>query len=239
MIKIAFIAALEREVRPFIRHWKIIEREHEGRRYRFAENGHIVLLCAGIGAQAARRATEAAISLYSPETVCSIGFAGALHSGMKVGEGFHPSRVIDAGDGSSIETGGPGGALVSYGSIAGVEQKKRLARAYAAQAVDMEAAAVVRGAQARGVAFAAYKVISDESDFEMPEIDRFVQDGQFRTFAFVVHTFCRPWLWPRVVELAANSSRASHALCRWLAEYNCRPESLKNKPAELHPSKQA
>ena len=53
----------------------------------------------------------------------------------------------------------------------------KLAQSYGAQAVDMEAAAVARGAQARGVRFMAVKAISDESTFAMPSMDRFV-DGR-------------------------------------------------------------
>ena len=59
--EIAIIAAMEREVRPLIRSWKVRTIEHGGRRYRLFENGDAVLICGGIGAEAARRATEAVI----------------------------------------------------------------------------------------------------------------------------------------------------------------------------------
>ncbi len=239
MSKVAFVAALEREVSSLVRAWRDEERGHEGRRYRFFESAGAVLVCAGIGAEPARRATEAVISLYAPALVWSIGFAGALDPQMKAGEGFLPSRIVDAADGSSIETGRGKGTLVSFASIAGVEQKGRLAQAYTATAVDMEAAAVARGAQARGIAFAAYKVISDQSDFEIPAMDQFIRKGQFRSFAFLTHALFRPCLWPKVVQLGRNSSRASEALCRWLLEYTTKPEFLENKPAQLHPMKRA
>src|SRR5215469_12895709 len=141
MIKIAIVAALDREVKPLVRRWRVSEHEHEGRRYRFFESGQAVLVCGGIGAEAARRATEAVIRLYLPSRVWSVGFAGGLDPAMKVGDGFRPSRVVDARDGSSVESEGEG-TLVSYGSLARVGQKRKLAEAYAACAVDMEAAAV-------------------------------------------------------------------------------------------------
>ncbi len=73
------------------------------------------------------------------------------------------------------------GVLVSVATVAGVEQKEKLAKSYGAQAVDMEAAAVAKGAEARGVAFSAVKVISDEVDFELPSMERFISvDGQFQ-----------------------------------------------------------
>jgi adenosylhomocysteine nucleosidase len=95
-----------------------------------------------------------------------------------------------------------------------------LAESYGAQAVDMEAAAVARGAQARGVRFMAVKAISDESAFVMPSMDRFVDsDGQFRGTGFAASVAVRPWLWSKVFCLARNSARASRALCAELARY--------------------
>ena len=60
-------------------------------------------------------------------------------------------------------------------AVADAAQKTKLAQAYAAAAVDMEAAAVAAAAQARGIVFGATKVISDELDFEMPGIGRIRQ----------------------------------------------------------------
>src|SRR5271170_4727832 len=126
LIKVAMVAALEREVRRLVKYWRSIEREYEGRRFKFFESGQAVLVCGGIGAEAARRATEAVIALYEPELVQSVGFAGALDPGLKVGWIFSPTRIIDARDGSSVETGAGFGFLVSAATIAGAEQKVKL-----------------------------------------------------------------------------------------------------------------
>src|SRR5580693_3227996 len=218
--KIAMVAALEREVRPLVKGWRRVEREYLGRGFNFFESGQVVVVCGGIGAEAARRATEAVIALYLPELVLSVGFAGALDPAMKVGEIFSPSRVIDARDGSSVEIAAGRGVLVSALTIAGTEQKAKLAEAYAAQAVDMEAAAVARGAQARGVRFRVVKAISDESSFAMPAIDGFVEaNGQFRTGRFVIFLGLRPRLWSSVIQLARNGGKASRALCAELDRY--------------------
>ncbi len=238
-MKMAFVAALEHEVKPLIRNWRIVDRDYDGRRYRFFESERAVLVCAGIGSETARRATAALIALYAPQVVWSVGFAGALDPALKVGHGVQPQHVIDAGDSSSMAIPGGHGTLVSYSAIAGPQQKNSLRRAYAADAVDMEAAAVAHGALAGGVDFSTYKVISDESDFVFPEVGLFVRNGQFRRLAFVLYVAVRPWLWPRVLQLARNSARASAVLCRWLAGYIAQAESLENKPAELHPMKRA
>jgi adenosylhomocysteine nucleosidase len=231
--KIAMVAALEREVRPLVKGWPRVEREHQGRRFKFFESGQAVAVCGGIGAEVARRATEAVIALYMPELVLSVGFAGALDPAMKVGEIFSPSRVIDARDGSSVEIAAGRGVLVSALTIAGAEQKVKLAEAYAAQAVDMEAAAVARGAQARGVRFRVVKAISDESTFAMPPLDRFVnRDGHFRQMSFAASVAARPWVWSKVFQLARNSAKASRALCAELGRYI---SGSKVSGAELHP----
>jgi adenosylhomocysteine nucleosidase len=233
-VKVAMVAALEREVGPLVKRWRKVEREHEGRRFKFFESGQAALVCGGIGAEAARRATEAVIALYRPELLLSVGFAGALDAALKVGEIFSPSRVIDARDGSSVEIASGRGLLVSALTIAGMEQKAKLAESYAAQAVDMEAAAVARGAQARGVRFMAVKAISDESSFAMPAIDGFVEaNGQFRTGRFVIFLGLRPRLWSSVLQLARNGGKASRALCAELDRYIKQSKKPVSGP-ELH-----
>src|SRR5438094_8219619 len=78
--KIALVAALERQVWPLEKQWSASEREFDGRQFRFFENARAVLACGGIGAEAARRATEAIIRLYQPVSAERVGFAGALAS---------------------------------------------------------------------------------------------------------------------------------------------------------------
>lgn len=223
--QVAIVAALEREMQPLIRNWRAREREHEGRHFTFFESDRAVLVCGGIGAEAARRACAAVIALYRPAEVVSAGFAGALDASLQVGSVFVPRRVTDTSDGSSVETGTGSGVLVSFVAIAGAEQKAKLAKAYGAQAVDMEAAAVARGAQAGNVRFTAVKAISDESDFTMPPMERFVgRDGRFQTIRFATFLAVRPWLWLKAIQLRNNTARASRALCGWLEQYSHRPE---------------
>ena len=214
MSRVAIVAALEREVRPLVMHWRRSEREHDGRRFRFFENNQFVLVCGGIGADAARRAAEAVIVLYAPSVVYSAGYAGALDPQLKVGDVISAARVVNAGDGSSAQIPGGDGVLVSYPAVATAEQKVKLRESYQAQAVDMEAAAVARAAEARGVGFSALKVISDEFDFEFPPTDRFVDsEGRFHEIRFAGFAAVRPWLWLPVIRLARNSGRASRVLC--------------------------
>jgi adenosylhomocysteine nucleosidase len=194
--------------------------EHGGRRYRLFEKGEAVLICGGIGAEAARRATEAVIRELNPARVISVGFAGALDGSLPVGHVLEPRTVINAADGVRTEVGSGEGILVSSATVASKEQKIRLGKAYGASAVDMEAAAVAQGAQARGIEFGALKAISDAADFSLPTMDRYVaDDGSFHSLRFVCHVALRPWLWGTTIVLARNSSKASRALCGALVSY--------------------
>lgn len=220
MARIAIIAAMEREVRPLIRSWKVRNMEHGGWGYRVFENGEAALVCGGIGAEAARRAAEAMIREVNPVRLISAGFAGALDDSLQVGDVLRPCTVVNAADGARTDVGSGKGVLVSSSTVADKEQKIWLGKAYGASAVDMEAAAVARGAEARGVEFGAFKAISDASGFSMPEIDGFVaSDGTFRGARFACHVALRPWLWRTTIVLARNSSKASRALCGALAKY--------------------
>ena len=211
--KIAIIAALEREVRPLVRDWSVHAKDYSGRTFRFFESGNAVLVCGGIGPEAARRATQAAIALYSPQWVCSAGFAGATNESVRVADILIPRRVVNANDGSSLDTGTGQGILVSFASVANPDQKARFASCFAAHAVDMEASAVAQAAEARSVRFAAVKAISDEIDFAFPAMHDFIGPaGQFHTRKFALFLLLRPWLWLAAFLLARNSAQASRAL---------------------------
>jgi adenosylhomocysteine nucleosidase len=215
--RIAVVAALEREVHSLVKECRVCEQESGGRRFRFFEKDDVVLVCAGIGAEPARRAAEAVIALYAPKVVCSAGFAGALDPELRVADIIHPTRVINASDGSSVKLNRGEGVLVTFGAVASPAQKAKLRDSFGAQAVDMEAASVGRAAEARGVGFAVVKVISDEFDFSFPVMERFVDpSGRFLEGRFAWFVAVRPWLWPKVLQLARNSGRASRALCDWL-----------------------
>ena len=226
--KIAIVAALERELRPLIRLWPARTVAHDGREFNVYESTYAAVICGGIGPEAARRAAEAVIANYSPELLISAGVAGSLVPELKVGETIFPASVIDIQDGSRHQTAIQGSpvantalgrtVLACFPEIAGAEQKQKLAKSYGAHAVDMESSAVARAAQAHNLPFLVIKAISDDVDFEMPEMSRFIRRGQFRTSAFVLHVAIRPWLWLSVFRLARNTRIASENLCAWLRE---------------------
>jgi adenosylhomocysteine nucleosidase len=219
----AIVAALEREVEPLLEDWQPVEREHSGARFRFyerplTESTRAVLVCGGIGPVAARAASQAACALYRPRVLVSTGFAGALTPQHRVGDVLVASAVIDVMHNRNYPGRGYDGVVVSSPGIAAQQEKAALQRKYAAEAVDLEAAAVAQVAEEHGTEFYAVKVISDESSARLPPFARFIEHGRFHMRRFLLYVAGRPWLWPSVARIARDSSLASQRLSQALAE---------------------
>ncbi len=222
MTRIAIIAALEREVAPLLGTPGWHKRSLPGVDCACYENDVAVMTCGGIGGVAAGRIAKAIINGYNPALVISAGLAGALTPAGKVGQVIYPAAVIALEKGVPVDAVWAGeiagvrrtGTLLSAARVAGIEEKQRLAKKYSAEAIDMEAAAVAEVAAAHGIAFMAVKAISDEYNFRMPDMDRFIdRRGRFQTVRFALHIALRPSLWRSVKVLASNSRKASCHLC--------------------------
>jgi adenosylhomocysteine nucleosidase len=218
MNTVAIIAAMEGEIAPLARDWPERRFTHEGRTFRVRERGDFVAISGGIGRDAASRAANAVISQYHPRMVVSAGVAGALERELKVGTLFIPSVIVDSLSNAQYRTGLGAGVLVTASQVVGNSAKQQLHDKFQAQAVDMEAAAVAETARIHGTGFLCVKAISDELDFEMPPLNRFVDpEGRFHTERFVAWAAFRPRRWPSILELGRNTAKASAALCEWLS----------------------
>jgi len=220
-VRLAIIAALDREIQPLVRGW---QRTDAGYR-----QDDTLVVAGGIGYEAARRAAQAVVKDFRPQMLVSAGFAGALIGTLKVGNVFLPNVIIDGRNGMEYRCNFGegilgGGILVSAAQIAGsasagCESKKELAEKFHALAVDMEAAGVAEVAREEGIGFRCVKAISDEADFPMPPMNRFISpEGGFNVSGFAAWAIVRPAVWSPVIALARNSNRAARALCAWLEE---------------------
>jgi adenosylhomocysteine nucleosidase len=222
--KVAIIVALEREIAPLINHqpWHAVKLIPSP--YRNYESNYGFIVCSGIGGVAARKAAEEVLGRVGPSLLISAGIAGSLTPGWKVGDVIAPAAVVPLGGTPKKTVSLPeipglqrGGTLVSASTIAGPEEKTNLATQYQADVIDMEAGFVAEVAAAHDVPFAAVKAISDEHDFPLPDLGRFVaSDGRFRTNRFVVYSMLHPMTWPAVCRLARNTTKASRELSRVL-----------------------
>jgi len=214
-----FIAAVPREIAAVVakRGWRA-DRTLLSRGIHLFEHEDAVIACAGMGAYRATLAIDAALALGPAQELISIGWAGACNPRFAVGTVIHPTIVVDAKTGERFfivepETCETPEILVTLPGPAGAVQKERVGISYYASAVDMEAATVARMARARELPFSAIKAISDDVDFELPDIAGFVDSsGNVREGAFAVHTAMRPWTWKPVLRLAKGSRLATEHL---------------------------
>ncbi len=218
MSRIAIIAAMPREVVPLVKGWKQ-DASLRAKKVFVWENERAVVACAGMGERRVAMAVDAACARGEVTELVSVGWAGAVHGGLRAGSVHRPAMVIDAKTGQRFACVGGDGVLVTATVVADAVEKKRLHEAYRADLVDMEAATVARMAEARGLKFHAVKAVSDEFDFEMKELAAFTDAaGQFREAAFGLHVALRPWLWSGVMTMAGNSKRSAEALCAALRD---------------------
>ncbi len=215
--KVVIIAAMEREIAGLVRKWEVqpVSASAVGRSFTM---GEAVVVCAGIGARAARSATERAVERYKPELLVSAGLAGSLVPTLRVPEAVIPATIVNSATGERYETGHGSGILVSASGVAGAQAKLLFARQYSAQLVDMEAASVAEVARQHGIAFTAVKAISDDCGFDVPDMEPFVDArGAFRMAKFVAHVAVHSRMWRTVRTLGANTRRAANELCTVLA----------------------
>lgn len=183
----------------------------------FFERESALVVCSGVGQDAALMAADAALSKSGAQVLVSAGFAGALQPEGRVADVLCPALVVGAESGERFNTLGGRGTLVSSRQVVQSREKRQFGARFGAEAVDMEAVAVAALAQQRAVGFLAVKAISDELDSDLPPVGRFVdRAGRFQATRFVAHLAIRPHLWPMVRRLARDSERAARALCRQL-----------------------
>ena len=222
MSTIAIITALDRELHPLVDDWNSSPLHSSGRTFKSYHAGAVVAIVAGIGSARAELAARAVMENYHPEMLVSAGFAGALIRSLKAGSIVTPNVIVDAATGTEYRSSLSGdviggGVLVTSEEIAGAARKAALVERFHGLVVDMEAAGVARVAQQFNVGFRCVKAISDEFDFVMPPLDRFVDEqGNFATGKFAGWAALRPHHWANVIRLGRNSRRATHALSQWL-----------------------
>lgn len=222
MIKAAIIAALEREIRPLVKTWSRSWIEAGGQPLLVYQSGETIAVAGGIGSRRAELAARAVVEKFRPQTLISVGLAGALIRSLKVASVVTPNVVVDAATGAEYRCHMSGdvvggGVLVSAEEIAEQQSKLALVERFHGLVADMEAAGVAKVAKDFNIAFRCVKAISDELDFVMPPLNQFVDgQGRFSTRAFLAWVAIRPQHWPGVLRLSRNSSRAIRALCDWL-----------------------
>jgi adenosylhomocysteine nucleosidase len=223
-MRIGIIAALPGELRPLVRGWHASAAKDGARRWTHNPgNGTWIAACAGMGADAARRAFAVAEADGPLDLVLSVGWAGALVPGLRPGDARVLSGIIDAQTGERVElaAGEPGLAVVTTARVADAAEKARLREIYnGAVMADMEAATVARLAQMRGIPIVCIKGVSDGLSAKLPDLNRFLSArGQLRVAAFLAYLALRPGYWRAIAQLGQNSAQASRKMRDLVLEF--------------------
>jgi len=170
---------------------------------------------------AATRAFAAAEVSGRIDRVVSVGWAGALHAVMTPGQAYSVCGVIDARTGEMTPAADWKDDIwvVTSPIVANEAEKRRLAAAYDAGLVDMEAAAIARLAAMRGIPFYCIKGVSDGFQDKLPDFNRFISArGQFQALRFILYGLLRPWHWPALMRMGENSRKAAEGIAESLFE---------------------
>ena len=232
------VAAMPREIAPFLRHAKGYRREKvEGfNLYRFACGGTpVVLIESGMGPAHAEAATRALITLAAPRVILNFGFCGGITSGLNLGELVLAERVYTLEQGVLAEAPHPdprlgtqllnacreAGCILRRGSFitaSGIMNKGNLASSLGARislpVLEMETAAVLRAALSAGIPVAALRGVSDaaheELGFCIEELcDPLMNISPMRVLWLLAR---KPRLIPQMIRLAGNSRKAGKSL---------------------------
>jgi adenosylhomocysteine nucleosidase len=208
---VAIIAAMPVELAPLI--GNIQPQKVNG--VDIFELPHAIVAIGGIGEKFARRAAEVAIDFSQPKLLLSAGIVGAISPGLKVGDVGRIREVVDVATGEWYPTNGGDWVLATSQDVSDALEKRQLMTKFGADVVDMEAAAVAQVAKERGVEFASLKAISDDAAFDMPPLNRFIDEkGQFATRKFLIYVALHPKWWTTLGKIKTNSELASRNLCR-------------------------
>jgi adenosylhomocysteine nucleosidase len=224
-MRIAIIAALPGELKPLVKDWQRVATGTRGTKKWTLSRGEDtwMAVCAGMGADAARRAYAAAASDGSLDMLLSVGWAGSLHVEVPAGTVQVPTVVIDAqtGEQFSLTEGKRQWRLVTTARVADDAEKTRLAATYRdAALVDMEAATVARLADMHGIPLVCIKGVSDAAGATLPDLNPFIDHmGHMRMTRFLGYIVLRPRYWPSLVHLGRNSSRAAEAMRDLILEF--------------------
>jgi adenosylhomocysteine nucleosidase len=224
-MKIAIIAALPGELKPLVRNWqRVATNDRVTKKWMLTHDADTwIAVCAGMGADAARRAYANAALDGPLDMVLSVGWAGSLDPEVGPGTVHIPTVVIDAQTGEQFSStqGRRQRRLVTTARVADRAEKMRLAATYrGAILVDMEAATVARLADMHSIPLLCIKGVSDAAGATLPDLNPFIDHrGQMRMVRFLAYISVRPKYWPSLLHLGKNSARAAVAMRDLILEF--------------------
>ena len=202
------------------------------------QRGGVSVAVVGLG-PAAGLALATSLAAERPAAVLSLGFAGALTSGLRTGDLVLCHRAVTPAGGPAVDADAAlaamaQGALASAGVSADAgpllsvpeplltpESKRRYGESSGAAVVDMEGRALLEAAAEAGVPMVMVRAVLDELDHRLPHLAASIITGaahgavnrnsnEWLLAARAV--LARPWEAPSLPALALRSRKAANAL---------------------------
>lgn len=244
MATIGLICAVPQESGPIIRRLpRKTELRIKGlRTWQFTSNGHrVTLLESGMGGAKARAAAAILIAEIKPDLIISIGFCGAITSGLAVGdlvvaEQLHLLTSSGRNQKTSLQADcpalpnviPPGGCrhgtfITTETAVTKESLQPFLTPEMPWPVLEMETAFIARVCQASGIRFAAIRSVSDNANEEPYHLFRAITVNQFDiTAGSIISALLRqPGLIPQLFHLGRNAARAGRTLAsqlQWILE---------------------
>ncbi len=218
MMRVGVIAALAGELKPLVHGWERSAFSRGAMYTRQADGVEMVAVHGGMGREAAAASFMQAAQAGPLAAVVSVGWAGALTSGASTGCAHRVTHVVDASTGERYVTEDEGRTpitirLVTSKRVAMRDEKARLADAYEADLVDMEAATIARLARVNDIPFYCYKAVSDSIGEALPDMNPYIRsDGRMNMKSFVASVIVQPQYWSALARMGRNSSKGAVAL---------------------------
>ena len=194
----------------------------------FYDKIRIATVESGPGCARARRATAALLDAHAPRWIVSTGFCGALTPELKIGQIVVANEITNlSGDRLEVPLGmrsdpsrglHVGRMLTVDRMVRSVAEKRDLAVATQAIAVDMETFEIARLCQERKIRFLAVRAVSDDVSTDLPaEVLSLVgETGSVRFGAVIGALWKRPGRYKDMWRLRETAILAADRLARFL-----------------------
>lgn len=216
-VRVAVIAAMRQELQPFLKRFALRpEPLGSGRMWRGRAGSHdVVAVVTSMGTEAATRATARLLDAHPVDFVFVVGIAGGIAEDVRIGELLNPEVVVHEETGvevrpTSMWNEAPRGRLLTTDTLHDSAALEGL-RSQGFRAVDMETAAIGATAEARGLAWSAFRAVSDHAgdpkvDLEVVGLAR--EDGTPNLPAVARFVLTKPWRIPKLALLGRGMNRA-------------------------------
>lgn len=176
----------------------------------------ILVAANGAGVHRATAALDAALAVFQPDALVSTGFCGALAPGLALNEIVVATEVTDGKQhyrAAPLENPRPHhrGVVRTSPRVAQAAADRRTLHDEGAMVVEMEAFAVARCAQDRGIPFYCIKVVTDLAGETLAnDFNKALRaDGHFDTIILLQGTLRHPFA--RIAELVRLARRCTQA----------------------------